>query len=271
MAVSGDLKDIPITNLLQMNCQAGASGRLALRHDDQTGLIFLQQGEIVHAGLGKQTGPEAFFAMLAWRQGEFHFTPDIQSPVRSIQTRWADLLLQGVQRLDEQSAASVIASEAKQSPTTEPVSPQELSALFGLEAQTDNLSVSQEKNMANNLDNLLRDLGNDIPGFIAVTVAGNDGLLIGYYSKKSGVDPEMISAQFALVMSLVRRVANKLDAGAVEDNLVTTRDFYVINQALGDGSYWLGVMASRDAKLGALRMYLRQYLPTLAKALPGQA
>ena len=120
-----------------------------------------------------------------------------------------------------------------------------------------------------NIDNLLRDLGNEIPGFIAATVAGNDGLLIGYYSRKAEVDPEMISAQFALVMSLVRRVASKLEAGTVEDNLVTTRDFYAINQSLGDGTYWLGVMASREAKLGALRMYLRQYAGALSKALPG--
>jgi len=114
------------------------------------------------------------------------------------------------------------------------------------------------------LDDLLHEMGSRIPGFIACDVVGIDGLSIAHHTENPAFDAEAASAHLALVVKLVQRAAAELDAGEVEDNLVTTAKTYIITRFLGDGSYLLVLAVSRkQAKLGNVRLVTRRYAPRI--------
>lgn len=101
MPIQGDLKEMSLANLIQVNCQEMRSARLTLEHAGQRGEVYFSDGQVVHATLGNQTGVETVFAMLAWDGGTFILDRDVAAPAKSITMPWNELLLQGMMRIDE--------------------------------------------------------------------------------------------------------------------------------------------------------------------------
>lgn len=101
MPIQGDLKEMSLANLIQVNCQEMRSARLTLEHAGQQGEVYFSDGQVVHATLGNRTGVETVFAMLAWDDGTFVLDRDIAAPAKSITMPWNELLLQGMMRIDE--------------------------------------------------------------------------------------------------------------------------------------------------------------------------
>ncbi len=102
MPIQGDLKEMSLANLIQVNCQEMRSARLTLEHAGQRGEVYFSDGQVVHATLGNQSGVETVFAMLAWDRGTFVLDRDVAAPAKSITMPWNELLLQGMMRIDEQ-------------------------------------------------------------------------------------------------------------------------------------------------------------------------
>lgn len=120
-----------------------------------------------------------------------------------------------------------------------------------------------------NLNEVLKEMAQEIPGLVGCDVVGMDGVSIGTYSPDPKFDTEAASAQFAMVMKLVQKSASQLNAGNVEDNLVTTDKSYIVTRFLGDGHYYLGVAADKEtASLGNLRLITRQFADDLWEAVP---
>ena len=119
------------------------------------------------------------------------------------------------------------------------------------------------------LNDLLMQMAGEMPGAIAVAVAGMDGLPLAHYNTKSSLSVEVASAQFALVMKLVQKTSTQLGEDVVEDNLVTTNETYLLTLFLGDGSYYLVVAADKNnSSLGNIRLISRQYADSLWKTIP---
>lgn len=237
MTLKGNLRALSLVNLIQINCTEQNRARLQIRNHAQVGELYFDAGEIVHATLGTRTGEEVVYELLTWQDGEFEMEMDVQPPVRTVTTPWSNLLLDGMRVLDEEAA----------------------------QLET---SFEEEPTMAR-INDLLKEMAAEIPGFIATDVVGMDGVSIAGYSVNPSFDAEAASAQFALVMKLVQKTANTLKAGEVEDNLVTTDSAYILTRFLGDGSYYLGVAVDKaNASLGNLRMMTRQYADALWNAIP---
>ena len=118
------------------------------------------------------------------------------------------------------------------------------------------------------LNKLLKEMGDEIPGLIATGVVGMDGLPIAVYSPQD-FEADVASAQFSLVMKLVQKSCSQLGNEEVEDNLVTTNNVYLLTRFLGDGSYFLGITADKNAaSLGNVRLIARQYADALWKGIP---
>ncbi len=102
---AGTLRNIQLTDIIQMCCLAGASLCVRVRQDDEQGTIYIQEGEVVHAQCGSSIGVEAFFTILGWQSGQFE-TMDA-APIASPTIREACqfLLMEAARQADEQALA----------------------------------------------------------------------------------------------------------------------------------------------------------------------
>jgi len=122
--------------------------------------------------------------------------------------------------------------------------------------------------MAQKLDETLKEMSAEITGYIASTVVGLDGMSIAQHTR-SKVDPELISAQMALLFKLVDTTMVKVNGGTVEDNLTTTENAYVMMHYLPGKKYFLGIVTDhKTANLGNMRLIGKIYAERLAKVIP---
>lgn len=102
MALVGNLKELKLPNLVQINCMERNTAKLTLEHAGKYGFIYFQDGQIAHAEYDPDTGEEAMFRMLAIPEGKFKVESGIRPPVVTIKTHWNNLLLEGLRQLDEE-------------------------------------------------------------------------------------------------------------------------------------------------------------------------
>ena len=119
-----------------------------------------------------------------------------------------------------------------------------------------------------NLNELLKEMADEIPGLITISVVGMDGLGIAHHSTSNEIDIESTNAQFAMVMKLVQKSTDQLN-DVMEDGLLTVEDTYVMMRFLGDSSFFLGITAdASNATLGNVRLITRQYSDAIWEAIP---
>lgn len=120
MAIRGDLKDMPLTTLISVNCNECNQSRLRLRHGEQEAVVYFDEGQIAHVTLGDQQGEEVIYELLTWEEGHFELEMDVPPPARTVSTPWSNLVLDGMRLADEDAAGwevewdKVEAEEAKQ-------------------------------------------------------------------------------------------------------------------------------------------------------------
>jgi two-component system chemotaxis response regulator CheB len=100
---AGTLRNIQLTDIIQMCCLAGASICVRVRQDQQQGALYVQDGDIVHAECGMLSGVNAFFTILGWPSGQFETldAPPITQP--TIKEPYQFLLMEAARRADEQA------------------------------------------------------------------------------------------------------------------------------------------------------------------------
>lgn len=118
------------------------------------------------------------------------------------------------------------------------------------------------------LDQLLQDIHNELGADLQfIEIVGSDGLSIAD-AKYITVDTSVVAARFTMVAKLAAKVADKLNIGEVEDNLISTNNGMVLINELGDGSYMALLGLSNDAPLGVARMVIHDYDAQLWDAIP---
>ncbi len=240
MSTQGNLHDISVADLIQQYCQTKKTARLDVTSAGHQASVFFKNGNVVHAMSGNAIGEEVIYSVLAWNTGEFYLESGVDAPSQSIKRTWSGLLLEGARRLDESQIINI---------------------------QTEEPSQQEEKSME--LDNVLKEMSEQVEGFMAASVVGMDGIGIAEYTKSKKVNPEAVNAQMALLTKLVSTTSDKLNAGSVEDELLTTENAYVLIRMLRDRNYFLGLAADRkSAQLGNMRLISRLYAERASKALP---
>ena len=101
MAFQGSLKELPLPDIIQLVSVSGKTGKFTLTHDDQRGLIYLKNGQMVHATVGELIGEEAIYALAIWNQGEFQFSAGEEPDRQTIAKSNTNLLMEAARRLDE--------------------------------------------------------------------------------------------------------------------------------------------------------------------------
>jgi DNA-binding NarL/FixJ family response regulator len=111
---TGNLSELSAIDVIQMLCIARKTTSLRLSEGQSSGVILIENGEIVLAIWDRLVGEDAFFAMMAVKNGLFYTSqlpPDIE---RTIKGDWQYLLIEGLRRLDEAAAGMVPEEEQAQ-------------------------------------------------------------------------------------------------------------------------------------------------------------
>ena len=101
MAFQGSLRELHLPDVIQLISFSGKSGAFHLRRGELAGLIYLRDGQIVHAILGEVIGEEAVYSMGVWNEGEFEFRPGEVTGETTITKSNANLLMEAARRMDE--------------------------------------------------------------------------------------------------------------------------------------------------------------------------
>lgn len=73
----GDLKDLSLDELLRKIIQSRTTGKLEIRNDNATALVWVQNGQPVDATAGDAEGDEAIIELLMWKDGQYVFEPRV--------------------------------------------------------------------------------------------------------------------------------------------------------------------------------------------------
>lgn len=74
--VRGSLDEVPLPELLRSLGAGRKSGRLHLKYHAHEGYLHLEQGQLVFASLGTQSGEPALQMLLGFKQADFRYDPD---------------------------------------------------------------------------------------------------------------------------------------------------------------------------------------------------
>ena len=108
----GEIEGLGLVDIVQFACLSGDYRKLSVLSEDNIGVLYFADNEIVHAEFGELTGEEAFYRIMSWPSGTFSML-FAKTDQRSIDASWNFLLLEAARRIDEQNrpAASKKSSE----------------------------------------------------------------------------------------------------------------------------------------------------------------
>ncbi len=242
MGINGDLKNISFADLVQIHCMDPRSARMTINYQEQEAKVIFANGQVIHAELGKKTGEEVIFELLSWDGGTFEVENEIELPKKTINRMWSGLLLEGARRLD---------------------------AIKTQKKLNDQLLGNLEENkMSQKFDEILTSLSGEVSGYLSSALVGIDGINLASHTV-GALDPDNESAQITTLIRLVDASVDKLGAGVLEDNLLTTEKSYILMRFLPGKEYFLAIAANRkEGNLGNLRLMSKMYTEQLSKAMP---
>ena len=101
MALTGQLSDMSLAELIEFFCNQRKTGRLKIDYPRGHSVFYIREGELVDAKVGALSGVEAVYFSLTLPNAAFDFSPDVQSKSRTINESWTQVVLEGLRRLDE--------------------------------------------------------------------------------------------------------------------------------------------------------------------------
>lgn len=96
----GNLSSISLTDVVQLLHVNKKSGELRVTDGEERGVLFIAEGDVVHAEVGLLKGEGAAFEALEWERGEFEFVAAKPMSGGSIRRMVADLLMEAARHSD---------------------------------------------------------------------------------------------------------------------------------------------------------------------------
>ncbi len=230
MAIEGSLKDMSLVDIIQLICRNREESQITVEQSQESGAIYLAEGRIVHALQGDAVGEEALYQLLQWEEGRFRIEKNQSSPEQSIHRPWTAILMQVLQRLDEER-------DAQQAPAQQTSTVQEADSTF------------------------LEELAERVPGLVAGYITDTLGMtLAGWVSAAEGTFAAETAPEglFRLIGS-VEEALEAIEAGSLEETITVTSNYRFITRCYDEGTRCLQIVLATDGNLGAARMYLAAY------------
>jgi len=128
MVLVGNLKDLHLANIIQLNCMESNIAKVTVSSHDGMGYLYFAEGQIVHAEFSPYIGERAVFEMLAINDGQFKVEAGVQAPAHTIKRPWNSVVLDSLRELDEKREQSL-------------PSPQKISAMLSGQKSIKNICV----------------------------------------------------------------------------------------------------------------------------------
>ena len=101
MALTGELSDLSLAELIEFFCNQRKTGRLKVTYAVGEGYFYLKAGAVIHARFGDLRGVDAVYFALTQSTASFTFASEFDSPEHSINQPWTSVVLEGLRRMDE--------------------------------------------------------------------------------------------------------------------------------------------------------------------------
>ena len=120
MALSGQLSDLSLAELIEFFCNQRKTGRLQVAYEKTPGYFYFQRGDLVDAKIGSLNGIEAIYYALTLANASFKFSTAFEHTRRTIHQPWTQVTLEGLRRLDEGIKPKAPLDEESASSTEDP-------------------------------------------------------------------------------------------------------------------------------------------------------
>ena len=101
MSLQGSLSELPLADVIQLVSVSGKTGAFEIQGEHENGKIYLRDGQIVDATVGRLRGDNAVYELAIWSQGTFLFKPGEESDKVTVHQSIATLMMEAARRLDE--------------------------------------------------------------------------------------------------------------------------------------------------------------------------
>ncbi len=243
MALEGNLRDIEIEDLIQLNCQSGARARLTAQHNDQESTLYFDDGDVVHAQLGDLEGEEAVYELLTWETGTFELERDVGPPARTVTTPWSALIMEGMRRRDERRQQEHGSGRfEEQEAAKDPEAVRE--TVINDEKERSVMAKTRKERLQETLRGITEQ-SSDIQG---VAVISMDGLIIAAVLPQE-MEQTRVGAVTAGILSLSGRSVEQLARGSLQRTMVQGSEGNIILMNAGKNAA-LAALTGSDVNLG---------------------
>jgi Domain of unknown function (DUF4388) len=101
MALTGELSDLSLAELIEFFCNQRKTGRLKVIYAGGPGYFYLESGSVVHAQIGALRGVDAVYHALTLPNASFKFSAAVEPSERTVDQPWTSVVLEGLRRMDE--------------------------------------------------------------------------------------------------------------------------------------------------------------------------
>ncbi len=226
----GEIAGLGLSDLVQLSSHNRFSGCIAVRYEGRRGLVFMRDGEIIHAEYDTLAGEAAFYEIVSWPGGRFALQENVTTTRSTISNSCGFLVLEAHRLMDERRAAS----RAPAAPPSAPAAP---------------APAARKPSAATVLERLRA-----IPGAVSAVVQAKDGGRVGY----DGYEAEVLGGQ-ALYLALAGgRISEALKAGEVRSAVVQGSRKNLVT--LATKSHLVALVVSADTEVGAAEQGMRKAL-----------
>lgn len=239
MAIEGHLSEMGLPTLVQLTCQEGTRAKLSIRRDEAQAVLHFAEGNIVHAvlhpgkGLDDLQGEEVVYRILNWQEGVFSLELDGETPAQTIHMPWSALLIEGLQRRDEEQWDTLEIEEA---------------------IRRDNMA---QRTTTDILKEFL-----DVPGIGTAVVVGRDGFVIETTGGVRGLSLDALGASLAHAINGIEMMGKELQIKAFHDLFVEYEGAMIMARPVGDAI--VALVAADASQLGIIRYKIKPLVAELA-------
>lgn len=267
----GTVAGVGLADVIQINGLSRATSLLRVKQGEQLGVVYFQEGQVVHAICDELEGEEAFFRIMQFTGGRLDSMSFVDLPARTINVPVEALIIEAARRMDEAGLGVAetgeectdIDLEIQANVVTSPhavggINNGSGSALVGHAGAE---PVNREDEMSS-LKDLLSEFTN-IPGVNTACLVGRDGFLLDSIAM-SGIDTEMIGAIASSGFGASESMGKQLGKGGLSMSMIEFANGPVMLAPVGDDAF-LVIVADKDANLGMIRLKIKKHAIHIAE------
>lgn len=228
----GAVAGLGLTDIIQLDAVNRFSGCIDVEYEGRRGLVFLKDGEIVHAEHDGLVGEAAFYEIVSWPGGRFSHQENVASTRSTIRKSCQFLILEAHRLIDERRAARPAA------PATPPPLPAATSA-----------SAPRPSSGAAILEALRA-----IPGVVQAVIQAKAGGRLGDDSYQG----EVLAGQALYLAMVDGQLGEKLQAGDALSCVVLGTDRHVVHFTAK--SHLITLLVDAAAQVGPIENAARKVL-----------